>query len=452
MGPPLPAEAHRADQLDVVRRMQAEWSAHLLARLRDISQALDKPFMWRAAATSGSAETAHAAATGSEPKGSGDDGRAAGAAADAVLHPYDPSELLERICACEHPNASAAYTGVRGGGLLPLSLRAAGLAELREALPELGSRAQRHLGADDELRAWYCDERLRAGQRALQEGAPLPALRGYARTGVPVSLRGRVWSRLLGLGGTPREAAREAAHYARLTLEIGRVPLLTDAAVRADVRAALDDCAFFAFAEALEEATLALCRDPWVSGRAAFTPGLPLRAAEGARAAFPPSGIVPFRGLASFACPLCYVSGAPSELYLLSRALWARHWSGLHALSAARGGLLSVLACFERLLLEGQPALAHHLAQLGAHPTLLAFDWLVFAFVGYLEVEQVLALWDRVLGYDSVDVLALAAAAIFRFRSGALLAATCEQEVADALDDASNLKIVPLMQDMLARP
>ena len=109
-----------------------------------------------------------------------------------------------------------------------------------------------------------------------------------------------------------------------------------------------------------------------------------------------------------------------------------------------------MLKTFEVLVLEAEPALSHHLAQLGAHPTLLAYNWLVFAFVGYLEVGQVLLLWDRVIGYDTVDVLAVAAVAIFRFRRDALLAAASEQEVADALDDVSNVLIVPLMQDLLA--
>lgn len=88
---------------------------------------------------------------------------------------------------------------------------------------------------------------------------------------------------------------------------------------------------------------------------------------------------------------------------------------------------------------------------LGAQPVVRERDLLVFAFVGYLEIDQVLLLWDRVRGFDSLDVLAVAAVAILRFRRDALLAATSEQDVADALDEAASLKIVPLMQDLLAR-
>jgi len=54
-------------------------------------------------------------------------------------------------------------------------------------------------------------------------------------------------------------------------------------------------------------------------------------------------------------------------------------------------------------------------------PLRLAFKWLVRAFSGYLSSEQVLLLWDRILGYDSVELLPILAAAIFSFRKTNLL-------------------------------
>ena len=36
----------------------------------------------------------------------------------------------------------------------------------------------------------------------------------------------------------------------------------------------------------------------------------------------------------------------------------------------------------------------------------IAFKWLVRAFSGYLASEQVLLLWDRILAYNSLDILA----------------------------------------------
>jgi len=58
---------------------------------------------------------------------------------------------------------------------------------------------------------------------------------------------------------------------------------------------------------------------------------------------------------------------------------------------------------------------------IGVQPLRLAFKWLVRAFSGYLSSEQVLLLWDRILGYDSVELLPILAAAIFSFRKTNLL-------------------------------
>lgn len=46
----------------------------------------------------------------------------------------------------------------------------------------------------------------------------------------------------------------------------------------------------------------------------------------------------------------------------------------------------------------------------------VALPWLSSGFVGYLGPGEVLALWDRVIGYDSLLVLPLLAAAVLIFR------------------------------------
>ena len=36
----------------------------------------------------------------------------------------------------------------------------------------------------------------------------------------------------------------------------------------------------------------------------------------------------------------------------------------------------------------------------------IAFRWIVRAFSGYLSTDQLLILWDRILGYDSLEIVA----------------------------------------------
>lgn len=36
----------------------------------------------------------------------------------------------------------------------------------------------------------------------------------------------------------------------------------------------------------------------------------------------------------------------------------------------------------------------------------IAFKWMVRAFSGYLSTDQLLLLWDRILGYESLEIVA----------------------------------------------
>lgn len=60
-----------------------------------------------------------------------------------------------------------------------------------------------------------------------------------------------------------------------------------------------------------------------------------------------------------------------------------------------------------------------------------------------------LLLWDRIVGYDSLWLLPVTAAAILVYRSAALLACVDKAEAKDVLADATALKVVPLLQCFL---
>ena len=60
-----------------------------------------------------------------------------------------------------------------------------------------------------------------------------------------------------------------------------------------------------------------------------------------------------------------------------------------------------------------------------------------------------LLLWDRVLGFDSLELLPLLAAAIFVFHKAELCAAQSMEEVEALLEEFGGLKVVPLLQQVL---
>ena len=49
-------------------------------------------------------------------------------------------------------------------------------------------------------------------------------------------------------------------------------------------------------------------------------------------------------------------------------------------------------------------------------PLEIVFQWIFSAFVGFLSIEQVLYLWDRIIAYDSLELISILSAAIFIYR------------------------------------
>ena len=93
------------------------------------------------------------------------------------------------------------------------------------------------------------------------------------------------------------------------------------------------------------------------------------------------------------------------------------------------GDIIQLARQFEVILHETHPRLVYHLLALGASPLKLVFNWIVFIFVGYLEVDQIMAVWDRVLAWDSLLIVPLVAASILAFREKRLMACSSMDDV-----------------------
>ena len=83
-------------------------------------------------------------------------------------------------------------------------------------------------------------------------------------------------------------------------------------------------------------------------------------------------------------------------------------------------------------------------------PGKVALQWISSAFASLLPAEQTLILWDRIIGFDSLELLPLLAAAIFVYRAKWLLQASEAAHVQRLLQDATGLRVVPLLQLFLS--
>jgi hypothetical protein len=102
----------------------------------------------------------------------------------------------------------------------------------------------------------------------------------------------------------------------------------------------------------------------------------------------------------------------------------------LHTINDRTDNILYLCIAFENLLKQADSHLFFHLQfNIDFQPLSLAYRWILYGFVGVLSPDQVLLLWDRMIGYDTNLILSVMAAAIFSFRKSELLLAKCEKDV-----------------------
>jgi hypothetical protein len=422
--PPLP-EPSVEGELSVIISMRDKWTAQLHTMLLSHCEETGQPLM----------------------RVTADQGSKPARAGRGTKWLYTSEDVLALLEQARHPNQAGGRTGARSWCLTPVSLRTPQLPQLRQLFAELAP-TERQNGLDDEMRGWFADERCAVGSRLLQTSYA-PLLRQFARQGVPAGLRARLWMGGLQLGTL---SERDYNYFGALQQEITRVTLATDEMVRRDAAAPSREEDYFVFGEMIEETLLVFCRDPAIGQRSGLPKPRPVLARNraGERAAFPPSGVPPFKGLADFVAPLCFVYAQPAELYFCFREMWMRYWCKLHAFSSAPGSLLPLVKLFEEMLQETAPAVCLHLLRLEMYPGKVALQWISSGFASLLPAEQTLILWDRVIGFDSLELLPILAAAIFVYRAKWLLQASEPAHVQRLLQDATGLRVVPLLQLFLS--
>lgn len=77
--------------------------------------------------------------------------------------------------------------------------------------------------------------------------------------------------------------------------------------------------------------------------------------------------------------------------------------------------------------------------------------WMVQAFSGFLIPEQLLFLWDLILGFDSLLLLPLLAASVFSLRRENLHRILSHDSAETILSDLSTIQVVPLLQMALTQ-
>jgi len=429
--PPLPAHVNSLSTLDLVEWARWRWSSVTLSRMRDLSREQHQAFLRlrsppndeRYAGCGDKADRVRRGSLEEEPV--------------TTHYIVELDDLYHIITTDMRERAKVGGKSLLGQGLvwsvLGVHFHAETLKDLRARLSDL-SPALNHLGCGPQGASGFDDlleQRLIEGRDLLQKPYPLQ-LRAFARLGVPPSLRREVWAHCL-----PTEHARSSAGDACQDLqhvahEVCTWEWLTDDVLRLDVaEQCANDLNYFPFDEIIEAMILSLSRDATVSHSCdCGAPQIPIVAHTNQGASshstevstelrqhllnqllVPPCGVVPFRGFSYYACPFAFLADKLEDAYPMLRAFYCRHLSRLHTISPQPKTLLPLCMLFESLVFTVVPCASFHLVQMGpeAAPLQIAFPWIVRGFVGFLPTTEVLWLWDRIVGFDSVDLSQLRA-------------------------------------------
>ncbi|XP_034628138.1 TBC1 domain family member 19 isoform X2 [Trachemys scripta elegans] len=344
---------------------------------------------------------------------------------------YAPKDFLEVLMNLRNPNyENGDQPSFRNHlGLIQVPLKVKDIPELKDYFSELGLNTGQ-LGIDDSTQVppeLFENEHVRVGQTVLTE-QDSAAAQQYVRQGCPTALRAELWALILNISNQPEDVKLTASN----------------------------DDYYFVFEDYLYQVLLCFSRDTSVLEHFSYNSATPPKSyirgklgMEEYAVFYPPNGVIPFHGFSMYVAPLCFLYHEPSKLYQIFREMYVRFFFRLHSISSHPSGIVSLCLLFETLLQTHLPQLFYHLREIGAQPLRISFKWMVRAFSGYLATDQLLLLWDRILGYNSLEILAVLAAAVFAFRAVNLMEVTSLAAAEAVLADLSTLKVMPLLQIFL---
>mmetsp|Transcript_40046 Transcript_40046/g.38580 ORF Transcript_40046/g.38580 Transcript_40046/m.38580 type:complete len:315 (-) Transcript_40046:21-965(-) len=304
----------------------------------------------------------------------------------------------------------------------------------------------RQIGVDEEKS--FVDERILIGERLLQKDYQ-PFLVQYAKRGVPPTLRCRVYKKILQAEVTQKESD----YFAQISEQMNKWELGLDDLLGADIADFCNDDKFFIFEEMVEACVMLFFRDKQVYENVKSKPHMAVVGlgvgSEKVNGAYPPCGILPCQNFSKYFGPLSYISDRKEDCYFIFRALYCKYYCYLHTISSHSQSIISLCKLFEDLLQMYEPEVCFHLNSLSISPLKTAFPWIFYCFVGFLEIDQVFLLYDRILGFESLEILPIMAAALFVFRANLILNCSNQEEFEELFADLSQIKVVPLIQHFL---
>ncbi|KAK3100088.1 hypothetical protein FSP39_014568 [Pinctada imbricata] len=439
---PVPPPEHVKEPLQFLRKAQLQWEKRILKSLNSMCTELNIPLARRRPDKEQKEMLQKWTELGIE-----------GPDLSQIRPVYAPKDFLEVILGLQNPNYRTSDTAgfFAMWGIVQVPLKVKSIDELRLQYSDMAIN-QCQSGIDDFVdipQELFDMERVKLGRKVIAANHG-PIAQEFSKKGCPTSLREHLWRQILCI----ELDEVDVLYYEQLKVNVLQHDLLVDSLLYKDVKlTATNDDQYFVFEDFLYQVLLPFSRDTHVlkhfSQNSATPPRSYIRGKLGVdefMVLYPPNGVIPFHGFAMYVAPLCYLYKETITLYYVFREIYIRFFYRLHSISSHPQGIVALSLLFENLLQTHEPELFFHLKSVGCQPLKVAFKWLVRAFSGYLSSDQVLLLWDRVLAYNSLEILPVLAVAIFSFRKTNLMKVQSYNAAEAVLADLTTLQVIPLIQ------
>ncbi|ORX80627.1 hypothetical protein BCR32DRAFT_268775 [Anaeromyces robustus] len=308
---------------------------------------------------------------------------------------------------------------------------------------------------DNEKLSNILNTRYELGNKIIKSSSRLAA-RQYSKYGLPMFQRVKIYEIMLISEFTDDIDVYTYQYCSSLRNYILKYELLVDDVIQTDVKQIQNDDSYFIFEDVLSKVMYYFTRDNWLIPKIYqnndssdcgitegwFEPFVDNKIGK----LYPPNGIIPFWGISSYAIPFCYLYDNPDNIYMLFREFYAKYCSKLHTINNPKG-LIYQCQIFEHIFKQLDSVLYFHIQYIiGKAPLEIAFPWIIYSFIGMLDIEQIFLLWDRILGFDSLELIPLAAVCIFLYKKETLLQISNVNELKNAFADNHSIKIIPLIQ------
>ncbi|ORX54272.1 hypothetical protein BCR36DRAFT_283197 [Piromyces finnis] len=315
---------------------------------------------------------------------------------------------------------------------LPINIETPTIEEFRVKFKELNPNYV-HLEVLKELNTEKTistlNTRYELGNKIINSSSRLAA-RQYSKYGLPMFQRVKIYEIMLISEFTDNIETYTYQYCSSLKNDIIKYELLVDNVIQTDVKQIQNDDSYFIFEDILSKVMYYWARDRWLipkiyqnndvndwdNTEGWFEPFI-----DNKRKIYPPNGIIPFWGISSYAIPFCYLYDNPDNVYMLFREFYSKYCSKLHTINNPKG-LIYLCQVFEHTFKQLDSVLYFHIQYIiGKSPLEIVFPWIVYSFVGMLDIEQILLLWDRIIGFDSLELIPIAATCIFLYKKESLL-------------------------------